>query len=321
MNPRVKTVTAASEHKLHIEFTDGEHGIYECSPLLDFGVFSELKDLNYFKKAKAWDGPSCGPTSKTFVRIPCTWIRSKAPDHTLSADARKVAPAVEKQKRGFIFLKNKSVSITSKSLLRIRLGLPQSSTLTLQRISHMSAEIVSPNNWITKAGAYLSSEDKLVLPMKLTLVPLNNASKCIEEFEDNLQLDVRIRLVQTIGLNVRNADKAYFNEWSSILIEKNIHNETAVHLFGGCKNCFQKSLSANALREHVSPKLKQLSDANNTKIVHSMDTGTILQETDFHVAFDYYNCFMELNLMHFPEVKSLPTLKCKTCEKLTYGLI
>ena len=41
--------------------TSCEHGIYDCSSLLDFGVFKELKDINYFKKAKAWDGTVMWP--------------------------------------------------------------------------------------------------------------------------------------------------------------------------------------------------------------------------------------------------------------------
>jgi hypothetical protein len=61
MNPRVKKVTPASDYKLHIEFTNGEQGIYDCSPLLEFGVFKELQDRNYFMQAKAWDGTVVWP--------------------------------------------------------------------------------------------------------------------------------------------------------------------------------------------------------------------------------------------------------------------
>jgi hypothetical protein len=61
VNPRVKAVTASSNYKLIIKFTNGERGIYDCSPLLDFGVFKELKDENYFKKATAWDGTVTWP--------------------------------------------------------------------------------------------------------------------------------------------------------------------------------------------------------------------------------------------------------------------
>ena len=56
MNPRVKSVIAISDYKLRIQFTNGEEGIYDCSPLLNFGVFKELNDVNYFKQVKAWDG-------------------------------------------------------------------------------------------------------------------------------------------------------------------------------------------------------------------------------------------------------------------------
>jgi hypothetical protein len=61
MNPRVKKVVPSSDCKLDIEFTNGERGIYDCSHLLDFGVFRELKDKNYFQKAVAWDGTVAWP--------------------------------------------------------------------------------------------------------------------------------------------------------------------------------------------------------------------------------------------------------------------
>jgi hypothetical protein len=61
MNPRVKNVSAISDYKLKIQFSNGEEGIYDCSHLLDFGVFMELKDTAYFKQAKAWDGTVVWP--------------------------------------------------------------------------------------------------------------------------------------------------------------------------------------------------------------------------------------------------------------------
>ena len=61
MNPRVKSVAAISSYKLKIIFNNGEEGIYDCEPLLDFGVFKELKDVNYFKQAKAQDGTVVWP--------------------------------------------------------------------------------------------------------------------------------------------------------------------------------------------------------------------------------------------------------------------
>jgi hypothetical protein len=61
MNPRVKSVKSLDGYKLHIEFTNGEHGVFDCSEFLNFGVFSELKDINYFKQVKVEDGTIVWP--------------------------------------------------------------------------------------------------------------------------------------------------------------------------------------------------------------------------------------------------------------------
>ena len=61
MNPRIKEVIPTDDYKLKIVFTNGERGIYDCSHLLDFGVFKELKDKNYFKQVKVLDGTVTWP--------------------------------------------------------------------------------------------------------------------------------------------------------------------------------------------------------------------------------------------------------------------
>jgi len=61
MNPRVKSVATTDDYQLEIVFNNGEHGLYDCTPLLDFGVFKELKDQTYFKQAKACDGTVVWP--------------------------------------------------------------------------------------------------------------------------------------------------------------------------------------------------------------------------------------------------------------------
>jgi hypothetical protein len=61
MNPRVKAVTATRDYRLHLVFTNGESGIYDCSDLLDFGVFKELKNFHYFAQAKVVDGTVVWP--------------------------------------------------------------------------------------------------------------------------------------------------------------------------------------------------------------------------------------------------------------------
>jgi hypothetical protein len=46
---------------LELTFANGEHGIYDCRPLLDFGVFKELRDISYFKQASVCGGTVVWP--------------------------------------------------------------------------------------------------------------------------------------------------------------------------------------------------------------------------------------------------------------------
>ncbi len=50
MNPRVKKVIPTDDYKLILTFKNDEQGVYDCSDLLNFGVFREFKDINYFKQ-------------------------------------------------------------------------------------------------------------------------------------------------------------------------------------------------------------------------------------------------------------------------------
>lgn len=56
MNPRVSTVQATDDYKLNLVFDNGQVGVYDCSGLLDFGVFKELQDKHYFKQVKVFGG-------------------------------------------------------------------------------------------------------------------------------------------------------------------------------------------------------------------------------------------------------------------------
>ncbi|MCQ8102888.1 DUF2442 domain-containing protein [Methylomonas sp. SURF-2] len=61
MNPRVKSVQASDDYSLMLEFTDGSQGVYDCTPLLGFGVFKELRDRQYFKRVAVVDGTVVWP--------------------------------------------------------------------------------------------------------------------------------------------------------------------------------------------------------------------------------------------------------------------
>lgn len=61
MNPRVQKVNPLSDYRLEITFSSGEVGIYDCRPLLDFGVFRELQDISYFRQVQAVEGTVVWP--------------------------------------------------------------------------------------------------------------------------------------------------------------------------------------------------------------------------------------------------------------------
>ena len=56
VNPRVSKVTVLERKRLRLRFEDGEERIYDCSGLLDFGVFRELRDETYFRQARVLHG-------------------------------------------------------------------------------------------------------------------------------------------------------------------------------------------------------------------------------------------------------------------------
>jgi hypothetical protein len=78
MNPRVVRVRPKAEYKLEITFSNGEVRLYDCRPLLGFGVFQELRDVAYFNRAAALGGTVVWPHEQDIC-----------PD-TLYADSEKV---------------------------------------------------------------------------------------------------------------------------------------------------------------------------------------------------------------------------------------
>ncbi len=79
MNPRVTAVVPRDDYSLEIEFSNCEIGIYDCRPILNFGVFQELQDINYFRQARAESGTVVWPHEQDIC-----------PD-TLYEDSKKMA--------------------------------------------------------------------------------------------------------------------------------------------------------------------------------------------------------------------------------------
>lgn len=64
MNPRVIAVRPMDGHLLELDFANGETRRYDCTPHLDFGVFRELADLSYFRRARVEGGTVVWPNEQ-----------------------------------------------------------------------------------------------------------------------------------------------------------------------------------------------------------------------------------------------------------------
>ena len=49
---KILKVNAKNDYNLFVELSDGRSGYFDVKPYLDKGVFTELKDKNYFKQVK-----------------------------------------------------------------------------------------------------------------------------------------------------------------------------------------------------------------------------------------------------------------------------
>lgn len=53
-----------NDYKLRLVFTNGEHGTYDYSQLLDFGGFKDLRDNAYFQQVTVLDGTFAWPNEQ-----------------------------------------------------------------------------------------------------------------------------------------------------------------------------------------------------------------------------------------------------------------
>ena len=61
MNPRVKTVRPETDYRLRIVFTDGAVKSFDTKPLLDKGVFKDLRDPSVFRAVRPAHGSVAWP--------------------------------------------------------------------------------------------------------------------------------------------------------------------------------------------------------------------------------------------------------------------
>jgi len=68
MNPTVITVKPKDNYKLAVTFDNGEKRLFDVAPFLNKGVFSELKNVDYFKKVKVAFGAIEWPHEQDFSK-------------------------------------------------------------------------------------------------------------------------------------------------------------------------------------------------------------------------------------------------------------
>src|SRR5690554_7757826 len=79
-----------------------------------------------------------------------------------------------------------------------------------------SDEIVSANNWLSKAGARLQDES-IELPHHFVLVPLTIASEAIVDFRKQDDLSSKIKAGLVVATMDRVADTAFYNKISELI--------------------------------------------------------------------------------------------------------
>jgi len=68
MNPSVINVEAVENFKLRLKFENGECKIFDVSPFLDKGIFTELKNEDYFKNVRIAFGSIEWPHEQDFSK-------------------------------------------------------------------------------------------------------------------------------------------------------------------------------------------------------------------------------------------------------------
>ncbi len=163
-------------------------------------------------------------------------------------------------------------------------------------------EFDSANNWLERAGACIRN-NKPIMPHLFLTVPMNAASEAVEIYNNDDSYNSRLKAVQTIALNVRTAETAFFKRIAKIL--KEVNKQLGIEI---CHYC---------IRNHMfGTNFKELRKLANSKIIHRMEEEAMISVEDFQIAIDYYNEMFKLPLVDpitWKETKGIPM--CKNCLK------
>jgi hypothetical protein len=66
MIPDVIGIEILSDYKIKVTLSNDKEGIFDVKPYLDRGIFKELKDYNYFRRARIEFGTITWPNEQDF---------------------------------------------------------------------------------------------------------------------------------------------------------------------------------------------------------------------------------------------------------------
>ena len=66
MIPDVIDFEILSNYRIRVTLSNGNKGIFDVKPYLDKGIFKELKDYNYFRRARIEFGTITWPNEQDF---------------------------------------------------------------------------------------------------------------------------------------------------------------------------------------------------------------------------------------------------------------
>jgi hypothetical protein len=66
MMPEVIAFEILPEYRIKVTLADGRQGVFDAKPYLDRGIFKELKDYNYFRRARIEFGTITWPNEQDF---------------------------------------------------------------------------------------------------------------------------------------------------------------------------------------------------------------------------------------------------------------
>lgn len=66
MLPDVINFAILPDHRIYITLSNGKAGVFDVKPYLDKGIFTELKDYSYFRRARIEYGTITWPHEQDF---------------------------------------------------------------------------------------------------------------------------------------------------------------------------------------------------------------------------------------------------------------